>query len=96
MSHDTCNMSRVTCQVFGVTFQMSHVTCQVFGVTFQVSHVTCNSQTLRARKLKLFKKVDLLPPVTGHVSHVTCHMSYVTLFFLYFFLFLVKAENLVG
>ena len=63
-----------------VLYDTCHVpngTCQVSGVTCQVSHVTSKSQTVRARELKIWEKVELLPPATRHMSCVTCHMSHV-------------------
>ena len=60
--HDTCHMSGVTCQV-------SVVRCHMSGVT-------SNSQTVRAIELKFWEKVQLLTPVTCHMSHVMCHVSH--------------------
>ena len=57
-------------------------------VTFQVLHVTCNFQTVRARKLKYWKKVHLsyvmrhMSCLTFPVSHMPCHVS-LDLFFFY-------------
>ena len=66
MPRDTCHISHVTCH-------MSHVPCQVSGVACLVSHVTSSSQAVRARELKFWEKVHLLPSVICHVSHAASH-----------------------
>ena len=59
-----------------------------------------NSQTVKARDLKFWKKVHLLPPVMCHVSHVTCEMPCVTYHmshvFIYSFIFFYKGVKLVN
>ena len=65
----------VTWHVSYVTCHMSGVRCHMSGVTCQVSHVTSNSQTVRARELKFWEKVCLLPPVTCYMTCIMCHMS---------------------
>ena len=70
--------------------------CQVSGVTCQMSYVTSNSQTVRARDLKFWEKVHLLPLVTCHMSLATCHMLHVTCheYFFSFFLFIVLGNKI--
>ena len=75
VSHDTCHVPNGT--------------CQVSGVTCQVSHVTSKSQTVRARELKIWEKVELLPPATRHMSCVTCHVSLVIWFTSHFMCFIL-------
>ena len=41
----------------------------------KLSSVHLHSQTVRARELKFWEKVHLLPRVICHVSHAMCHVS---------------------
>ena len=65
------NISHVMCSESLVTWQVSGVTCQVLYDTF-------TSQTVRARKLKFWEKVHLLPHVICHMERVTCLISCAT------------------
>ena len=65
----TCNFDTmiITPCVSRDICQVSHVRRQMSGVTCQVSNSTSNFKTVMA-------KVDLLPPVTCHMSCVTYHI----------------------
>ena len=65
------------------------IRCHMSGVRCHMSGVTSNSQTLRAREMKILIKglppstclvtcvMCHLSPVTCHVSRVTCNLSHV-------------------
>ena len=91
------NLLHAMCQVLCVMCNGSYVMCHVSCVTCHKSNVTCHvsswkhhhGQTVRARDLKLWQKLNLpqfftcymscvmclLLHVTSRLSQVTCHMS---------------------